>query len=107
MVEETDIILCDNQTYLFWGGLVVLFLFIFDQLGCLQDKKHDEPPKKRCKLETEDGERIISTFLENVRKLSLRDDISEADMKNEFEKMKSTFISCDNEYVQSIVSTIL
>jgi len=69
--------------------------------------KPDEPPEKRCRLETEDGERIISEFLENVHKLSLCDDICETDMNCEFERMKSTFVNSDNEYVQSVLSTIL
>ncbi len=83
---------------------VCLFVFV-----CLiiDSSTSEEPPAKRSRLETEDGEKIIAEFLDAVRRLSLREDINEDDMKTEFEKMKLNFMNSDNDYVQSILNSIL
>ena len=86
--------------------MVVILVLDLGHLSREVTSMNEEPPTKKRKWETEDGEKIISEFLDNVRKLSLRDDISNAEMSSEFERMKSAFISCDNDYVQSIINTI-
>ena len=51
------------------------------------------------------GEKIISDFLDNVQELSSLD-ISDADMKVKFDKLKLDFMSADNAYVKAILNTI-
>lgn len=62
------------------------------------------PPAKRSKLESEEGERIITAFLSSVQELA-SSDISDAALEDKLKQLKLEFLQTDNDYVKSILGS--
>lgn len=63
------------------------------------------PAAKRSKLESDEGEKTIATFLSSVRQLA-SSDIGDEEMEAKFEALKLDLMNTDNEYIKSILSTV-
>lgn len=64
------------------------------------------PLAKRSKLESDEGEKTIETFLSSVRELACSD-IGDKEIEARFEELKLDLVKTDNEYIKSILSTVV
>ncbi len=61
------------------------------------------PQAKRRKIEAEEGEKAISTFLSSVRELASSGK-SDCDIAVKLEELKLDFLNMDNSYIKSILN---
>ena len=70
-------------------------------LGCGEG---EEPQAKRRKVESEEGEKAIATFLSAVRELASLES-SDSDIATKLEVLKLDLLNLDNAYIKSILSS--
>lgn len=63
------------------------------------------PLAKRSKLESDEGEKHVATFLAAVHQLA-SSDVSDEEMETKFEELKQGLMNTDNEYIKSLLSTV-